>query len=113
MGNLRMFLISVVAGGAAATAVWWMANRKLGARFDAGAAQLQAATGTGQAELNRRFTAGRRQLDTQVRRSVEDAVPPLVHTAVTETLNQYGITPDVGRTLAVVVAGARRTGLIS
>lgn len=105
-------LLGAGAGFVTAAVAWKLADRKLEARFDAGAKQLQSATREGRATLEARLARGRRELDTRVRQIVESEVPPRVQIALATSLARYGITPETGRNVAVALAAARRTGLL-
>lgn len=110
--TLKLLAVGAGAGVTLALLAWWVADRRLDAKFKTGAAELQSATGTGRQELERRLARGRRALDDRVRRSVEASVPPAVHATITSTLARYSITPETGQMVATVLAGARRAGLL-
>lgn len=96
-------LLGASAGVLASVLVWKLAQSRLQATFAQGAADLSGRLSAGGTSLERAFSEGRAQVQTQVRVAVTQQVPPAVDRQIRTTLAQYGITPTNARAVTTQI----------
>jgi hypothetical protein len=109
-------LVSVAIGAGAGALVgfgiWWYAERKMEQSFQEGLQRLASELGVGSSELNQQMSAGTTALRAELAQQVEAQVRPAVAGEIRTTLSSYGITPEVGRRINLVLSAAERLNLI-
>lgn len=105
-------LLSLAGGLLGAAIVWSFASRALDAQLARGLDDVGQRLTGGEAQFQRLLAQGRTELSGQLKREINEQVPPLVRRELTRTLSSYGITPETGRRVAVALAAAERAGLL-
>ena len=104
----KSLALGALAGGIVGGIAFAYGSRKLDQQVEEGAVRMAADLGIGADQLRAELNRGREELRAQIRRQV----PPLVEDQLEITLDRYGITPQTGRQMAIVLARAEEYGLI-
>ena len=105
-------LLALTAGALGAAIVWRFASRALDKQLADGLTRVGAQMSGGEAQLQRKLMQGRSELQNTLKGEINAVVPPLVEREMIRTLAGYGISPQTGRQLAIVLGAAERHGLL-